>query len=58
MGWVADTPGQTTIALYIDDHAWLQKRQREWSFKNDTFITMPDLMHEFVQAMIRAEEGE
>jgi hypothetical protein len=45
------TERTTTLALYWTDLLWLQKRQRERSFKDDKTVTMPELMHDFVLAI-------
>jgi hypothetical protein len=53
----------TTVSIYPEDLAWLQRRQLQVSAERSaqapeggkTWLTMPDLMHEFVQALQAAE---
>lgn len=48
----------TTIQIYWDDLRWLRERQLAVSFEREKTITTPQLMHELIQAVRRAEAGE
>lgn len=58
----------TTIAVYVADRNWLQRRQMEVNFrrsqeKGDSlsgseYATMPDLVHDLIGAVQLAEAGE
>jgi hypothetical protein len=47
----------TTIAVYLEDHRWLQKRQREISFEREKTVPMCDLIRELIASIQRAEAG-
>lgn len=48
---------RTSISAYYTDRAWLQQRQREISAARSSWVTMADLVHELIMAIVRAEEG-
>jgi hypothetical protein len=49
---------QTTIAAYAGDRDWLKTRQREVSAKRDSWVTMADLVHELIMAIVATETGD
>jgi hypothetical protein len=48
---------QTSIAVYVGDRDWLKQRQREISSARKSWVTMADLVHELIMAIVKAEEG-
>jgi hypothetical protein len=48
---------QTSIAAYVGDRDWLKQRQREISSARQSWMTMADLVHELIMAIVKAEEG-
>jgi hypothetical protein len=49
---------QTTIAAYAGDRDWLKQRQREVSAARSSWVTMADLVHELIMAIVATETGE
>jgi hypothetical protein len=49
---------QTTIATYVGDREWLKQRQREVSTTRKTWVTMADLVHELIMAIVATETGD
>jgi hypothetical protein len=49
---------QTSIAAYVGDREWLKTRQRAVSAQRDSWVTMADLVHELIMAIVAAESGE
>jgi len=47
---------QITIAAYARDRDWLKQRQREVSAARSGWVTMADLVHELIMAIVSAEE--
>lgn len=48
---------RVTLSAWSADRDWLQQRQREISATRKAWVTMADLVHELIMAIIRAEEG-
>lgn len=61
LGSVSEGPAedrpQTTVKIYVADRAWLQQRQREIGAQRKTWVTMPELLSEFINAIREAENG-
>ncbi len=48
---------QVTVAAYARDRDWLKQRQREVSAARTGWVTMADLVHELIMAIVAVEEG-
>jgi hypothetical protein len=46
---------QTSIAAYVGDREWLKTRQRAVSAQRDSWVTMADLVHELIMAIVATE---
>jgi hypothetical protein len=49
---------QTSIAVYVGDRDWLKQRQRQVSADRNSWVTMSDLVHELIMAIVATESGE
>jgi hypothetical protein len=49
---------QTSIAAYVGDREWLKTRQRAVSAQRDSWVTMADLVHELIMAIVATEAGD
>jgi hypothetical protein len=49
---------QKTVNAYASDHEWLKTRQRAVSADRNSWVTMADLVHELIMAIVATETGE
>ena len=54
---MTDLGTRVTVSAYARDRDWLNQRQREISADRKARVTMADLVHELIVAIINAEEG-
>lgn len=54
---MSELGSRVTISAYARDRDWLNQRQREVSASRNAWVTMADLVHELLMAIVRAEEG-
>jgi hypothetical protein len=51
------TGSRVTLNVWAADRDWLQQRQRAISADRKSWITMAEMVHELIMAIVHAEEG-